>query len=138
MKSEVHVTVTGEQRDPERPDGWAEVIRTEADGLYRFVAGRHHVVYEEDGIKTHLTAGGNRLEIRRSGAADVRMVIESGKSSTVHYGTAEGTIAFDLRGGDGEILESGGTVAVRAAYSLMSGDTVISCNRTEKKKKKKD
>ena len=136
MIKDVRITVKGVQRDDA-----AEISRTEitVQGEYYFKNGSHYIFYEEaaedsgDCIKNSLKLKGNVLELNRKGAANGRMVFETGKSHVADYATPFGLLRMETVTSRILLLEEENRLRIRAEYELWAdGMKMSSCRLTVK------
>ena len=105
MNSHVRVHVRGEQSVTDRPDERQNPILTEAEGRYRFVAGRHHFSFDEmiEGTTTltrnHVIVGSRSVEVRKSGPVSTSMIFERGKKYPMVYQTEFGQLSMEIQKG---------------------------------------
>lgn len=144
MTPEIEVWVKGIQRYIDDQSGEpAEPVIVHADGKYRFVANKLHIVYDEpvEGskavVKNHVVIDKNRVEIHRSGVVEAKMVFENALLHEFAYRTPYGIVPMAVKTESLKAKETEDAVSVHIKYNLIAGGQIAAKCETEMKFKSK-
>lgn len=125
MKTEVWLTVTGEQRDR---DGRRDRNEGRHRALYEYADGAHIFEYQEEDpesgavTKSRMVISQDLWTITRSGALRTVMEFEPGREKNCIYDTAFGSIPMTVLAGRMGMRRNGDRFLARVTYSLSFGE----------------
>ncbi len=134
MREEIQVYIRGVFREGS-PD--QEMIETVSCGIFRTVAGKKHILFEErlgengETAKSHLIISENGVELRRSGAAEASFFFQPGKTTPLSYATAYGTLPLGVKTESLLIEEDSGRLEIGIQYELISGGEALGRYRAD-------
>lgn len=129
MTKNVLITVKGVQQDDAGEMSSSETV---VHGEYYFRNGSHYIFYEEtvedsgEKVKSNLKLKGNTLELIRKGAADSRMIFETGKRHAVDYATPFGVLKMETVTFQILLLEEEEHIRIEAEYDLWANEAFVS------------
>jgi Domain of unknown function (DUF1934). len=129
MKGKVSIIIEGTVRDN------GERITADAVGEYRFINGKHVIMYRETGGKDEKEAVNNIIKIKpglvemiKKGKISTQMVFDlSGYTDTV-YNTPYGSFRFQIQTGRIDIEDKGKELIVNMDYTLSQNSNRLSDN----------
>ncbi len=129
MKNEVEVLIRGSQHYGDDRDEEPLILRT--GGVYRNVAGRHHVRYDEviDGTtettRNHVAISDRRVEVHKTGEVTTDMIFEEGMLHKTNYQTKFGTLTMYMKTKKLTVRERDDSVHATIYYTLLADEAVI-------------
>ena len=129
MKKKILVQISGLQFEKGRtgPES-SEPVELITEGVYRKVAGRHHIKYDEnisggtEMTRSHVIIDKSCIEVHKKGEVDVDMVFEMGKTKISSYKTRYGTMDFGISTTGLEMREMSDSLAAFIRYTLSVDD----------------
>ncbi len=132
MTNEVEILIRGAQHYGDGHD--EEPVILETKGVYRQIAGRHHIRYDEvisgttETTRNHIAIAPNRIEVNKRGEVKTTMVFEEGKTHETRYETRFGTLVMQMRTKKLTVREHEHSIHTTIWYDLLAnGEKAAEC-----------
>lgn len=115
--------------------GKGERITAKANGNYRFLNGRHVILYKETNSENQTTTSNivkiseGLVEIIKNGNGKTHMVFDLSRKTSAEYDTPYGSLRFQVNTTRIDIENKGNELIINMEYSLYSGNDRLSDNQ---------